>query len=75
MTHLSYQEDPVETLAIRLILATLGLFMSARTQFHGVPVLWLVAVAVVLALAAAVLWLARSVLQDGLRLRPRRVTL
>ena len=65
----------METLAIRLIVATLGLFMSARTQFHGVPVLWLAAAAVVLALAAAVLWLARSVLRDGLRLRPRMATL
>ena len=63
------------TAPVQLVLATLGLFMSARTQFHGVPVLWLVAAAVVLALAAAVLWLARSVLRDGLRLRPRMATL
>jgi hypothetical protein len=73
LTHLSYQEDPVETLAIRLILAALGLFMSARTQFHGVPVLWLAAAAVVLALAAAVLWLMRAIVRDGLNLRPRMV--
>ena len=63
------------TAPVQLVLAALGLFMSAPTQFHGVPVLWLVAVAVVLALAAAVLWLARSVLRDGLRLRPRMATL
>ena len=65
----------METLAIWIVLAPFGLFMSARTQFHGVPVLWLVAAAVVLALAVAVLCLARSVLRDGLRLRPRMVTL
>ena len=65
----------METLLIRLVIATLGLFMSARTQFHGIPVLWLAAAAVVLALAAAVLYLARSVLRDGLRLRPRMATL
>ena len=65
----------METLLIRLVIATLGLFMSARTQFHGIPVLWLVAAAVVLALAVAVLVLARSVLRDGLRLRPRMAAL
>ena len=40
-----------------------------------IPVLWLVAAAVVLALAAAVLWLVRSAVRDGgfWRLRPRVV--
>lgn len=74
----------METVAIRLLLAVLGLAVSARTRLtatvHGahfaVPVLWLLAAAVVLALAAAVLYLARSVVRDGgLRLRPRMVSL
>jgi hypothetical protein len=41
----------------------------------SIPVLWLVALAVVLALAAAVLWLLRTILREGafLRLRPRVV--
>jgi len=59
----------------------LGLIVSARTRLtmtvHGaavsVPVLWLVAAIVVLALAALTLWLARMLLRDGLRLRPRTV--
>jgi len=40
----------------------------------SVPVLWLVAAAVVLILAALVLYLLRSILRDGgLLLRPRTV--
>jgi hypothetical protein len=67
-----------------LALALLGLIVSARTRLtlsvHGaavsVPVLWLVAAAVVLTLAALVLWLMRAAARDGgfWRLRPRTVT-
>ena len=67
-----------------LALALLGLLVSARTRLtmtvHGavvsVPVLWLVAAAAVLALAAAVLWLLRAAIRDGgfWRLQPRPVT-
>jgi hypothetical protein len=65
-----------------LILAFLGLVVSAQTRLTAtvlgspvsVPVLGLVALAVVLALAAVVLFLLRSILRDGgLRLRPRTV--
>jgi len=65
-----------------LALALLGLIVSARTRLNAVvvgqpvsvPVLWLVFAAVVLALAALVLVLARLLVRDGLRLRPRVVT-
>ncbi len=62
-----------------LVLAVIGLAVSARTRLTGtvlgqplsIPVLWLIAAAVVLALAAAVLALLRMILRDGgLRLRP-----
>lgn len=69
---------------VQLALALLGLIVSARTRLTmtvhstavSVPVLWLVALAVVLALAAAVLWLVRAAVRDGgfWRLRPRTVT-
>ena len=69
---------------VQLALALLGLIVSARTRFtmtvHGaavsVPMLWLVAAAVVLALATMVLWLARAAFRDGgfWRLRPRTAT-
>lgn len=63
----------METLAnggLRLVLAVLGLAAAARIQFRGIPVLWLLAAAVVLALAAVVLLLVRSGRRDGwLRLR------
>jgi hypothetical protein len=72
------------TAPIQLLLAFLALLVAARTRLtmtvHGaavsVPVLWLVAAAVVLALAAAVLYLARAAIRDGgfWRLRPRAVT-
>jgi len=66
-----------------LALAFLGLVVSARTRLTmtvhatvvSMPVLWLVAAVLVLALAALVLWVARLLLRDGLRLRPRTVTL
>ena len=62
----------------------LSLVVSARTRLNAtvlgqpvsVPVLWLVAAAVVLAMAALVLWLIRSAVRDGgfWRLRPRMAT-
>jgi hypothetical protein len=69
--------------AAALVLALLGLIVSARTRLTAtvagaqisVPVLWLVFAAVVLALAAVVLWLLRMILRDGLRLRPGTVNL
>ena len=67
---------------VQVALALLGLIVSARIRLtltmHGaavsVPLLWLVAAVLVLALAALVLWLARLLLRDGLRLRPVVVT-
>ncbi len=62
-----------------LVLALLGLAVSARTRLTGtvlgqplsIPVLWLIAAGVVLALAAAVLCVLRVLARDGgLRLRP-----
>ncbi len=69
------------TAPLSFVFIVLGLIVSARTRLtltvHGaalsVPVLWLVAATVVLALAAVVLWLVRIILRDGLRLRPRMV--
>jgi hypothetical protein len=66
------------TLPLPFLLALIGLIVSARTRLTGVvlgqpvsiPVLWLVAAAVVLLLAALVLILARLLLRDGLRLHP-----
>jgi hypothetical protein len=64
------------------VLALIALATSAMTRLNAVvlgqpvsvPVLWLVAVAVVLILAAVVLYLLRSILRDGgLLLRPRTV--
>jgi hypothetical protein len=67
---------------VQLALALLGLIVSARIRLSAVvlgqpvsvPLLGLVAAILVLALAATVLWLLRSILRDGLRLRPRPVT-
>lgn len=69
----------METLLLRLVLAAVALVVSASTRLtmtvHGqlvsVPVLWLVALAVVLVLAIMVLAMLRSVLRYG---RPRLVT-
>ncbi len=60
-----------------LVLAFVALVTSARTRYMGVPVLWLIAAAVVLALAVLVLWLLRTAFRDGgwLRLRPVAVNL
>jgi TRAP-type C4-dicarboxylate transport system permease small subunit len=68
----------METLLPRLAIAFLGLVVSASTRLtatlYGVPVsvpaLWLVALAVVLALAVMLLALLRSVVRDW----PRPVT-
>ena len=65
------------------VLGVLGLVVSARVRLSAVifgqpvsvPVLWLVFAVVVLGLVAIVLVLARLLLRDGLRLRPRMVTL
>lgn len=67
----------METLLTWLAVSVAGLLVSAHTTVRlpvlgPEPVLGVVAVAVVLALAALVLWLARSIARDGgLRLRPR----
>jgi hypothetical protein len=69
------------TAPLSFVFIVLGLIVSARTRLtmtvHGavvsMPVLWLVAAVLALALAALVLWLARLLLRDGLRLRPRMV--
>jgi len=64
-----------------IVIAFLGLLVSARTRvtvplLGATPVLGLIALAVVLALAAAVLWLLRSMARDGWPgLRPRTVRL
>jgi hypothetical protein len=65
-------------------LVVLALIVSARTCVTvtvvgtpvAVPALWLIALAVVLVLAALLLWLLRTAVRDGgwLRLRPRVVT-
>jgi hypothetical protein len=68
---------------VQIVIAFLGLLVSARTRIAAVilgqpvsvPVLGVVALAVVLVLAAVVLYLLRSIARDGgLRLRPRMVT-
>ena len=66
-----------------LVLAFAGLLASAQARVNAVvlgqpvsvPVLGIVALAVVLALAVAVLWLLRSAIRDGgfWWLRPRTV--
>lgn len=70
------------TAPISLLLALLGLVVLARIRLSAVifgqpvsvPVLGLITTVVVLALVAVILWLVRSILRDGLRLRPRVVT-
>jgi len=60
---------------VRLAVVLLGLVVSANTKLHmvllgqpvSVPVLWLVAAVVVLALAVLVLCLVRLILQDRSR--------
>ena len=66
------------TALIQAVLVVVGLVASAHARLTAVlagqpvsvPVLLIVAVVVVLALAALVLYLARTLLRDGLRLRP-----
>ena len=65
---------------VQVVIAFLGLLVSAQTRVtaagHSLPVLGVVALAVVLALAVAVLYLLRSIVRDGgLRFRPRVVEL
>ena len=60
------------------VILLIGLFVSAHCRLNAVifgqpvsvPVLWLVAAAITLALAAFVLILIRLMLREGLRLRP-----
>jgi hypothetical protein len=59
----------METLVVRIALAVLGLAVSARTVVRlpllgPVPVLGVVALAVVLAIVAAVLLIVRSIVRD-----------
>jgi hypothetical protein len=68
----------MQTLVARMVLALAGLLASALTRVRlpvlgPTPVLGLVALAVVLAIAAAVLVLVRNGWRDGW-LRPRAVT-
>lgn len=66
--------------ALLAFLTMLG--VSAKTQMHAVvlgqpvniPVLWLVAAIFALVMLAAVLFLARLLIRDGLRLRPGTVS-
>jgi hypothetical protein len=66
------------TIPLPAVLAIIGLIVSANTKMHAViagmpvtvPVLWLLAAAMVLGLTAAVLFLIRTILRDGLRVRP-----
>jgi hypothetical protein len=53
--------------------AQVRLTATVAGQQVSIPVLGIIAVVVVLALAAVVLVLARQLLRDGLRLRPRPV--
>lgn len=64
-----------------LIFAVIGFGVAAQTRLNGVvlgqpvsvPVLWLVAAIVALLILAAVLYLARLLILDGMRLRPGSV--
>jgi hypothetical protein len=76
--------EPMATLLIRLLAALAGLIVSARTHLTvaapgvhaSIPVLGVVALAVVLLLAAAVLVLLRSLARGGWHgARPRMVAL
>jgi hypothetical protein len=67
------------TAPVQIVIAVLALIAAARTRLTAtlygapvsIPVLWLVALAVVLALAVVVLAIVRSMLRDGW---PRLVT-
>lgn len=66
------------TALVQAVLVVVGLVASAHARLSAtlagmpvnVPVLLLVAAVVVLVLAALVLYLARTLLRDGLRIRP-----
>jgi len=66
------------SIPLPFMLGLIGLLVSAKIRLNAVvlgqpvsvPVLWLVAAAVVLILAALVLYLLRAILRDGLRLSP-----
>ena len=64
----------METILTWLAVTLAGLLVSAHTVVH-LPVLAVVAVGVVLALAAGVLLAAWLLVRDGLRLRPRAAAL
>ena len=70
----------METLAIKVALAVVGLIVSAVTHVNlpvlgPTPVLGIIALAAVLGIAAAVLWLLRSAIREGgVWLRRRTVT-
>ena len=61
------------TAPVPLVIALLGLIVSARARLNAVilgqpvsvPMLWLVAAAIVLVLAALVLWILRGIIRDG----------
>ena len=55
---------------LAFILGLITLATSARTQAHGVPVLWLLAAALVLAIAAALLVFARQLVREWRPLTP-----
>lgn len=59
---------------VQVVIAFLVLLVSAQTRVpvagHQMPVLALAALAVVLALAALVLWVTRLLVRDGFRLSP-----
>ena len=56
-----------------IIVAVVGLFVSANTKLHAVilgqpvtiPVLWLVAATALLAVLAVILWLLRGIAREG----------
>jgi hypothetical protein len=65
----------METLLTWLAITFAGLLVSSRTMVRlpvlgPTPVLGVIAVALLLAAAAALLWVVRAILRDGLRLRP-----
>lgn len=71
------------TAPVSVLLAFLGLFVSAQTKMHAVilgqpvtvPVLWLIVAAFVLGLLAVVLWLVREIARErGIHLRFGTVT-
>ena len=49
---------------LAFVLGLITVATSARTQAHGVPVLWLLAAALVLATAAALLVFARQMVRE-----------